>query len=75
MFFPKMFNKWEYKTFLMDSDYLGAIVMNSNLAEILCFRRINRTLRTVYDPDSFHISLTITVGKGVQKKLAAVNVL
>jgi hypothetical protein len=71
--FSKMFNEWEYKTFLTDSDYCGAIVMTSNLVETLCFWRINRMLRTAYDPDSFHWSLTMTVGEGVQKKRAAID--
>ena len=72
--FSKMFNEWEYKTFLADSNYRGAIVMTSNLVEKLCFQQNSRTLRTAYDPDSFHRSLTMTLGKGLEKKLAAIDV-
>jgi len=67
--FSKMFNKWEYKTLLTDSDYSGAILMTSNLVETLCFRQNNRKLSTAYDPGSFHRSLTMTVGTGVEKSL------
>ena len=67
--FSKMFNEWEYKTFLADSNYRGAIVITSNLVEKLCFQRNSRTLRTAYDPDSFHRSLTMTLGKGLEKSL------
>jgi hypothetical protein len=59
---------------LTDSDYRGAIVMASNLVEMLCFQRSNITLRPEYDPDSFHRHLTMTVGTGLEKKLAAVDV-